>query len=394
MSKTVKTTETTVTRLTLTRYLYITDEVKYSLLLSLIDKKDIHNVLFWAYELYYSGYDEELFKYIRCIYFDFYALQHPKFYRFIDKQYLLWTDSQDDTIPGFILKNMFMLPVTYTIFTLRQYVLTGGVCKHVYNRGRKPAWIKSYKDTYHTILRAIHNKSYIDVYYYLCKLKDEEVKDCLFEVGKYFENEQHMEIDKGFYEAYEDDYVNITHHDIRHVWITTILHLMKYESCNEHKKLLLIKLTESEIETFSNTETTICSPLYKTLGIKRLYKIHDNIGYFRLDRNGLVLQEGFNLVDEIQHHWLYYAYHTPRYKNILDNYEGVSIDHVKREIIFKDDDDFEDFYENHGYFDPDEQSTDTQQKVFKYNTDNIDINSFIKDNKLGISFTTAQTFIY
>ena len=92
MSKTVKTTETTettVTRLTLTRYLYITDEVKYSLLLSLIDKKDIHNVLFWAYELYYSGYDEELFKYIRCIYFDFYALQHPKFYRFIDKQYFI-----------------------------------------------------------------------------------------------------------------------------------------------------------------------------------------------------------------------------------------------------------------------------------------------------------------
>ena len=65
MSKTVE------TRLTLTRYLYITDEVKYSLLLSLIDKKDINSVLFWTYELYYSGREEELFQYIRTIYFDF-----------------------------------------------------------------------------------------------------------------------------------------------------------------------------------------------------------------------------------------------------------------------------------------------------------------------------------
>ena len=389
MSKTVE------TRLTLTRYLYITDEVKYSLLLSLIYKKDINSVLFWTYELYYSGREEELFQYIRTIYFDFYAIKTPKFYTFIDKQYVLWSDTKNDTIPGFILKNMFMLPISYSVFTLRQYALTGGVCKHVYNRGRKPAWINSYKDTYHTILRALHKKSYIDVYYYICKLKDEDVKGCMFEVGKYFENELHMDIDKEFYEAYEDDYSNMTHHDVKQVWISTILNLMQYESCTHHKKLLLITLTENEIKQFTDTETAVCTPLYKTLGIKRLYKIHDNIGYFKLKRNDLILSEDYNLVDEIQHHWLYYAYHTPRYKNILDKYEEISIDHIKREIVFKDDDDdFEDFYENYGYFEPDEQSTETIQKVFKYNSDNIDINSFVKDNTLGISFTPSQRFIY
>ena len=217
----------------------------------------------------------------------------------------------------------------------------------------------------------------------------------MFEVGKYFENQLHMDIDKEFYEAYEDDYSNMTHHDVKQVWIATILNLMQYESCTDHKKLLLIKLTDNEIKQFTDTETTVCSPLYKTLGIKRLYKIHDNIGYFKLKRNDLVLSEDYNLVDEIQHHWLYYAYHTPRYKNILDKYEEISIDHVKRKIVFKDDDDdFEDFYENYGYFEPDEQSTETIQKVFKYNSDNIDINSFVKDNTLGISFTPSQRFIY
>ena len=45
-----------------TRYLYVKDEVRISLLVSILKKSD--DALFWAYELYYSGFKNELFELI------------------------------------------------------------------------------------------------------------------------------------------------------------------------------------------------------------------------------------------------------------------------------------------------------------------------------------------
>ena len=60
--------------LVLTRLLYNYDEVKINLLLSLLTKKEFREVIFWSSEIYYSGFKEELWKYIWKIYYDFYAL--------------------------------------------------------------------------------------------------------------------------------------------------------------------------------------------------------------------------------------------------------------------------------------------------------------------------------
>ena len=48
--------------LVFTRYLYIKDEVKSALLISILNKSD--DAIFWAYELYYSGNKNELFAFI------------------------------------------------------------------------------------------------------------------------------------------------------------------------------------------------------------------------------------------------------------------------------------------------------------------------------------------
>ena len=44
-----------VKEMKLTRYLYFADEVYYSLIESFNKKKSFDEVLFWAYELYFSG---------------------------------------------------------------------------------------------------------------------------------------------------------------------------------------------------------------------------------------------------------------------------------------------------------------------------------------------------
>ena len=46
----------------LTRYLYSYMEVKQTLFLSIL-KKDFKQSLFWGYELYFSGFQEETFDY-------------------------------------------------------------------------------------------------------------------------------------------------------------------------------------------------------------------------------------------------------------------------------------------------------------------------------------------
>jgi hypothetical protein len=383
------------THLTLTRYLYIKDEVMYSLLLSLLDKKDINCVLFWTYELYYSGYEEELFHYIRRIYFDFYALLHPKFYTFIDKQILSWYNTKDDIIVGHIMKNLFILRYSYTVFSLRQFVLLGSKCSKTF-KGRKPKWLLSYKEIYHPLLRCIQTKSYTNIYYYILQLQGNDLKYCLHNVGKYFNKEEGKHVPSKFYEEFDTSYENMTYSDVAHVWFTTILHLMEYETVDKkNKKMLHIKMTKKEIDLFMKTENDACSPRYKTLEFKRLYAIHDMVPYFKTKRESFpVTNDDYNFIDEIQHHWLYYASNCPIYAEIMNTYEGIIMNDEKRCIEFKDDDDFEDFYENYGYFEPDEQSTETIQKVFQYNSKNIDINSFINDSILTISFDLSSRFIY
>ena len=44
----------------LTRFLYVKDEVQIALFMSILQKKK-EDSLFWAYELYYSGFEEEAF---------------------------------------------------------------------------------------------------------------------------------------------------------------------------------------------------------------------------------------------------------------------------------------------------------------------------------------------
>ena len=60
-----------------TRYLYIKDEVQISLLVSILNKND--DAIFWAYELYYSGFKKELLNIIWKIYYDFFVTLNPTF---------------------------------------------------------------------------------------------------------------------------------------------------------------------------------------------------------------------------------------------------------------------------------------------------------------------------
>jgi len=77
-----------------TRYLYNKTEVKQSLFISLLNR-NLDEAMFWAYELYFSGFDTDVFDYIINVYREVYSLLNPKLVLFIEKMVIIW--SKDKT---------------------------------------------------------------------------------------------------------------------------------------------------------------------------------------------------------------------------------------------------------------------------------------------------------
>ena len=119
-------TEVTLIEISLafTRYLYQMVEVKQSLFIALLD----HNpdeALYWMYELYYSGFDEEVYDYILLIYDAIYMKLHPNLQDFITSKYAKWkkygSTTETDTDIGSIV---------YTL-ALRSYCLVDFIRKYL-----------------------------------------------------------------------------------------------------------------------------------------------------------------------------------------------------------------------------------------------------------------------
>ena len=84
-----------------TRYLYIKDEVETALKLSLINQEK--SCLFWAYELYYSGFQQDLFDLLWKIFEEHYSVLNPNFKKYFTKKQKEWENSlntpeKDDVI--------------------------------------------------------------------------------------------------------------------------------------------------------------------------------------------------------------------------------------------------------------------------------------------------------
>lgn len=86
-----------------TRYLYNKVEVKQALFISLLNK-NLDEAMFWAYELYFSGFGTDVFDYIINVYREIYSTLNPKLIFFIEKMLIEWADdkSKDWTIGSII----------------------------------------------------------------------------------------------------------------------------------------------------------------------------------------------------------------------------------------------------------------------------------------------------
>ena len=82
------------TTLTFTRYLYNYDEVILSGLECLLKHTNIEECYFWFYEIYSSGYVDEIWNILWKIYYDFYAEKNGLFERKMIQYYRRWKSNK------------------------------------------------------------------------------------------------------------------------------------------------------------------------------------------------------------------------------------------------------------------------------------------------------------
>lgn len=88
-----------------TRYLYEKREAMHALLIALL-KKQMRAALFWTYELYFSGFELELWDWIACIYEEFFKTRNPRYERHLVAKYDEWSDTLNPDLIGSVVMTL------------------------------------------------------------------------------------------------------------------------------------------------------------------------------------------------------------------------------------------------------------------------------------------------
>lgn len=357
--------------LVFTRYLYIKDEVKVALLLSLLDKKE--DSLFWTYELFMSGFKQETFEYVWQIYYDFYATLNPTFEDYFIKKHSEWitTECKNDFIIGIIIKNLLVRPSNTDIFMLRNICEQFEIDIEYKDKNQLKQidsyellleniyyWIENedYRSLSQTILYSNINYNYVLFY-----------TDCLHIV-------ENMKIISNLK---KNNLIRSFTFSLKVPINPKIILLAKLiELCTRIKEIKQSKskyLTIDENDLIPICETLITNnytdnKAYRCL--KNVYICGINevkmMSLFKLVRNKYNQKD---LKNEWLNNWLFYASFSPIWFQRIKQFHG-NINYTTKKIEFIDEDLMEEFYSQYGY-EPDEQPVYIQDKA---------IGSFQKDN--------------
>ena len=121
-----------------TRYLYSKEDVVRSLFIALLNK-ETDEALFWAYEIYYSGFQEEIMEVVIRMYNEIYEKRNSKqFCEFIMTHYGKWLENPGDhTILGTIVWNLSKSAYDLTQFIENYFTIKLNVMRTTEPKKRK-----------------------------------------------------------------------------------------------------------------------------------------------------------------------------------------------------------------------------------------------------------------
>ena len=348
-----------MSKFVLTRYLYIFDEVIVSFISSLLKKQSLDECYFWISEVYYSGFIEQAWDLVWYTYYDFYFIQNPSFEPFLSKKFACYDLKSILTV----VKNLFKMDTTSQIFITRQYYNHIKEVNHVF-RGKKPNWLTTYPTKYHALFRFIDKK----LYHFAVSSMPDTIEDDLFQyIQLYFQ------ISDDIIEHFKTRFQECKYYNQGHiVWSIICLFIFNtmkgaldtdhysikkktiYIGCSDIEYYEIVQAHEEPIplDKFNHPQ------IYKTLELKRKYTVYPKCMSFNLMRQVFSDHNNLDIARILWHHWEFYAYECPIWNSRFNKY-NITVDTNNTKIIFNDDDELESFYSQFGY-DPEEQSTDTQ----------------------------------
>lgn len=327
-------------KLILTRYLYIYDEVRFTLLLALLDKN--LNASFWAYELYYSGFKKELIEWLWIIYYDFFATLNPSF----ESYFLTKIKDFSDITIKIIIENLLIRPFNTDVFMLSKNNNINEKkkeTKNKYNNENIQKWINN--NDFESISQFVLTNTN-------AKTKPYEIYEVFL---NYFPNLKNKK------ETYLKQFKKITillPELTNKILLSKIMTLFTLDKNKKGKNLyMLVTVKEiDEFQTLDPIQTNTKS--YRFLNLACKYPIYQNkyLGNFDLERDKVD-----NIIDLYNHEWIYYASKSPLWFERIKKFQGT-IDDDAKTIMFPCNDKYEEFYDIYDY-EPDEQTNILKEKV-------------------------------
>jgi len=334
-----------------TRYLYIKDEVKIALLISILSKSN--DAIFWGYELLYSGFKYELFALIWKIYYDFFATLNPSFCSYLIKKQTEYFSTKEDRFVSAIIQDLIIRPCNTDIFMMRQ------ICELFENVN-----VKENKQIDKTMDQWFKTEDYRSISYYILNNKDRSSDLDIYKyVLNWFKLTNQSRLIKDYLNATLSSYDSVSNK------IILLAHIMSIVSKN--KKLIKGKnfymLVEHEdIIQYETIESSENLESYRILRNGCICGIDDHkyLNLFKLERHTVT-----NLSDIYNERWLYHASFSPTWFDRIKLYKGY-VDYEHKEVKFISEDWEEDFYSRYGY-EPDEQPLNIKNKsILNINYDN------------------------
>lgn len=321
--------ETQLQEMKLTRYLYVKKETEIALLLSILEKKE--DAIFWAYELYYSGFKKELSTFLFQIYYDFFACLNPKFEKYLLvklKNNLNDCESNLQLVSS-IIHNFIYRPYSLDVFLLKQLKKHNRFCDNILTQNNDMTFLKNIMDISENILSLF--KKMVTYFHKKGTIRDVQLKNYIKEFEKICKNDN---IDK------------------QSALLSRYLNFIAIEKNVKMGKNVIIIIDPEEVVMYE----TIGSELqcWKVLKSACLCKITDRkyMSLFSFQHRNPLFK------DKMHYKWHYWASYSPLWRERIEKYNGL-IDHANQEIIFPNDDTIEDYY-NHFNLEPDEQPKETQ----------------------------------
>lgn len=338
-----------------TRYLYIKDEVRKSLFIDMILKNE-EKSLFWAYELYYSGFKKELINLLWTIYYDIYYTLNPSFYKYFIQQHKAWLKHDEsiekDAIIENIISNLLRCPFNLDVFILRN--IATKKCKYNYNFDE-----------------LLEENNYIK---WLRYCKYDISLDNSLDQAEHLNNVMNITSSKTPYTIKNGleqfDFTMVNEIPKSTIMLSILMHMYVIKDGIEMgKKYCKTILNVEKIKQYQTLTKYDTSPLkYVCLGIEEksylsrkilplAYKYcideKNYLSLFKLERDKVS-----SICPIYWGQWEYYASLSPIWLERIEKYNGKIINESKT-VQFDDDDDLENFYEEYGY-EPEEQLGEVQ----------------------------------